>query len=150
MYDHTVYGMPPIWVWPCAHNQFLKKKQSVIIYYIRARLFKTVILPKLLNESVSILKESKKQTQYFFEGVKHFLSRPSPKPKFINIYDEKRISSALRVYLGLRILSLLQKKTHVSLPVGVGVGGRGLVEGGREVNGRLVWKSIQVPLPSDN
>lgn len=96
-----------IWVWPCAHNQFLKKNQSVIMYYIRARLFKTVILPKLLNESVSILKESKKQTQYFFEGVKHFLSRPSPKPKFINIYDKKRISLALRVYLGLQMLSLL-------------------------------------------
>lgn len=43
------------------------------MYYIRARLFKIVILPKLLNESVSILKESKKQTQYFFEGVKTFL-----------------------------------------------------------------------------
>lgn len=139
-----------IWVWPCAHNQFLKKNQSVIMYYIRVRLFKTVILPKLLNKSVPILKESKKQTQYFFEGVKHFLSRPSPKPKFINIYDKKRISLALRVYLGLQMLSLLSKETHVSLPVGVGVGGGGLVEGGREVNGRLVWKSIQVPLPSDN
>lgn len=77
------------------------------MYYIRVRLFKTVILPKLLNKSVPILKESKKQTQYFFEGVKHFLSRPSPKPKFINIYDKKRISLALRVYLGLQMLSLL-------------------------------------------
>ena len=77
------------------------------MYYIRARLFKTVILPKFLNESVSVLKESKKQTRYFFEGVKHFLSRPSPKPKFINIYDKKRISLALRAYLGLQMLSLL-------------------------------------------
>lgn len=79
------------------------------MYYtnIRARLSKSVILPKLLNEFVSILKESLKQTQYFFEGVKHFLSRPSPKPRFINIYDEKRISLALRVYLGLQMLSLL-------------------------------------------
>ena len=94
-----------IWVWPCAHNLLLKKKQSVIMYYtdLRARLSKTVILPKLLNESVSIWIDGK----HFFEGVKHFLSRPSPKPKFINIYDEKRISSALRVYHGLRILSLL-------------------------------------------
>ena len=77
------------------------------MYYIRTRLFKTVILPKLLNESVSILKESKKQTQYFFEGVKHFLSRPSPKRKFIKIYDKKRISLALWAYLGLQMLSLL-------------------------------------------
>ena len=94
-------------VWPWAHNQLLKKKQSVIMYHIRARLSKTVILPKLLNESVHILKESLKQTQYFFEGVKHFLLRPSPKPKFINIYDEKRISLVLTVYLGLQMLSLL-------------------------------------------
>lgn len=40
------------------------------------------VLRKLLNESISIWIDGK----YFSEGVKHFLSRPSPKPKCINIY----------------------------------------------------------------